>query len=79
MGQAQPHVGNIADKTKLNDENYGHSVLVFRDRQAGVSEIYDPEFNRYSYNASLPKLQILRQIQLLYFFTRLTGPGRNFI
>ena len=49
MGQA--HVGNIADKKKLNDDNYGHSVLVFRDRQAGVSEIYDPEADRYSYNA----------------------------
>ena len=47
----QTPVGNIADTNKLNGENYGHSVLVFRDRQAGVSEIYDPEANCYSYNA----------------------------
>ena len=62
MGQAQTHVGNIADKKKLNEENYGHSTLVFRDRQAGVSEIYDPEFNRYSYNAYCMEKKLVKEL-----------------
>jgi hypothetical protein len=60
MGQA--HVGNIADTNKLNEENYGHSVLVFRDRQAGISEIYDPESNQYSYNAYCMEKKLVKEL-----------------
>jgi hypothetical protein len=35
----------------LTEENYSHTVLVFRDRQAGVSEIFDPESETFTYNA----------------------------
>jgi len=60
MGQT--HIGNIAEKNKLNEENYGHSVLVFRDRQAGVSEIYDPESECYSYNAYCMEKKLVKEL-----------------
>jgi hypothetical protein len=54
--------GNIAEKTKLTTENYSHSVLVFRDRQAGVSEIYDPFENQYSYNAYCIEKKLVKEL-----------------
>jgi len=47
---------------KLTSENYAHSVLVFRDRQAGVTEIYDPESSRYTYNAYCLEKKLLKEL-----------------
>lgn len=46
----------------LTEENYDHTVLVFRDRQAGVSEIYDPETARYSYNAYCLEKKLVKEL-----------------
>jgi hypothetical protein len=48
--------------TALTVDNYDHSVLVFRDRQAGVSEIYDPETDRYTYNAYCLEKKLLKEL-----------------
>ncbi|MCB9229399.1 MAG: hypothetical protein H6618_07290 [Deltaproteobacteria bacterium] len=36
---------------KLNPQNYEYSILTFQERQAGVSVVYDPDEQRYYYNA----------------------------
>lgn len=56
------NIGNISEKIKLNADNYTHSVLVFRDRQAGVSEIYDPAENLYSYNAYCMEKKLVKEL-----------------
>lgn len=47
---------------KLNEENFSHSILQFRDRQAGVSTVYDPETESYTYNAYCIEAQILQEL-----------------
>lgn len=47
---------------KLNEENYTHSILRFRDRQAGVSEVYDPETDGYTYNAYCIEAKLLTEL-----------------
>lgn len=56
------NIGNISEKAKLDAENYTHSVLVFRDRQAGVSEIFDPIDNAYSYNAYCLEKKLVKEL-----------------
>ena len=46
----------------LNEENYGHTTLVFRDRQAGISAIYDPEEERFTYNAYCLEKKLLKEL-----------------
>jgi len=58
----QTQVSKVADTNKLNDKNYGYSVLVFGDRQAGVSEIYDTETNGYSYNAYCMEKTLVKEL-----------------
>lgn len=47
---------------KLNEDNYSHSILQFRDRQAGVSVIYDPDTDRYTYNAYCIEAKLLTEL-----------------
>jgi hypothetical protein len=47
---------------KLTEENYSSSYLEFRDRQAGVSEIYSPKANCYYYNVYCVEREILKEI-----------------
>lgn len=47
---------------KLTAENYTHTVLVFRDRQAGVSEIFDPETGRFTYNAYCLERKLVKEL-----------------
>ncbi len=49
-------------KNSLTEDNYSHSVLVFRDRQAGVSEIFDPETSRFSYNAYCLEKKLVKEL-----------------
>ncbi len=51
-----------ANPKLLDEENYGHTVLVFRDRQAGVSEVYDPEEDRYTYNAYCLEKKLMKEL-----------------
>jgi hypothetical protein len=47
---------------KLTVDNFAHSILQFRDRQAGVSVVYDPEMDRYTYNAYCIEAQLLQEL-----------------
>lgn len=47
---------------KLNEENYTHTVLTFRDRQAGVSEIYDPDADQFTYNAYCLERVLMKEL-----------------
>ncbi len=47
---------------KLTEENFSHSILSFRDRQAGVSSIFDPEADRYTYNAYCIESRLLTEL-----------------
>ncbi len=46
----------------LNEENFDHKVLTFRDRQAGVSLIFDPETQKYSYNAYCLEKKLVQEL-----------------
>ena len=46
----------------LNSENYTYTTLVFRDRQAGISEVYDPKEEKYSYNAYCLEKKLLKDL-----------------
>lgn len=62
MTEQKVSVGHIDQTTKLTNENYSYSVLVFRDRQAGVSEVYDPFEKRYSYNAYCLEKKLVKEL-----------------
>ena len=47
---------------QLTEENYDYTILQFRDRQAGVSVIYDPETDVYSYNAYCLETKLLKEL-----------------
>jgi hypothetical protein len=51
-----------ATPRQLTEENYSHTVLVFRDRQAGVSEIFDPESQTFTYNAYCLEKKLLEEL-----------------
>lgn len=46
----------------LSEENYENKAFRFRDRQAGVSEIYDPERKLYTYNAYCLEITLLKEL-----------------
>lgn len=46
----------------LNEENFEYSVLTFRERQAGISVIYDPDEDSYSYNAYCIETKLLEEL-----------------
>ena len=46
----------------LTLDNYTSTVLVFRDRQAGVSEVYDPDEQRFYYNAYCLEKKLLKEL-----------------
>jgi hypothetical protein len=52
---------------KLTAENYSHSILQFRDRQAGVSEVYDPDGDNYTYNAYCIEATLLTELYTCEF------------
>jgi len=47
---------------KLTEENFSHSILQFRDRQAGVSVVYDPDVDSYSYNSYCLEVKLLKEL-----------------
>ena len=47
---------------KLTNENYFDNAFVFRDRQAGISIIYDGNTSLYSYNAYCLETKIMKEL-----------------
>lgn len=47
---------------KLTADNYDQAVFRFQDRQAGVTEIYDPEENLYTYNAYCLEIKLMKEL-----------------
>lgn len=47
---------------KLTEENFEHTILQFRDRQAGVSLVFDPFSQRYFYNAYCIEAKMLEEL-----------------
>jgi hypothetical protein len=47
---------------KITAENWDHTVLTFRDRQAGISAVYDPFEERYYYNAYCIEKKLLKEL-----------------
>ena len=48
--------------TSLDSLNFEQMVFRFNDRQAGVSSIYDPEKNIYTYNVYCLEIKLLKEI-----------------
>ncbi len=47
---------------RLTAQNYGWCSFKFRDRQAGVTEIYDPLAKCYRYNSYCLEQKLLKEI-----------------
>lgn len=47
---------------RLTEDNFSHAVLKFRDRQAGVSVVYDGSTDRFSYNAYCIEITLLEEL-----------------
>lgn len=52
---------------KLTAENFDHKILRFRDRQAGVSAIYDPFLDVFTYNAYCLEAKLLEELMTCEF------------
>ncbi len=51
-----------ANNDRLDEENFTHMVYQWRDRQAGVSCIYDPDIDQYSYNAYCLETVLVKEL-----------------
>ncbi len=47
---------------KMTEENYLEKAFQFRERQAGVSVIYDPSTDAYTYNAYCLETKIMKEL-----------------
>jgi hypothetical protein len=47
---------------QLNDQNYLEKVYRFQDRQAGVSLIFDPDENIFTYNAYCLETHLMKEL-----------------
>ena len=52
----------IVSGDKLTSENFMTKILRFRDRQAGVSLIFDPEQKCFTYNAYCLETTVLKEL-----------------
>ena len=50
------------NKTLLTESNYLEKALKYRDRQAGISIIYDASQDVYTYNAYCLELVLMKEI-----------------
>lgn len=66
-GAVSAAIASPANGWKLTDTNYDHTVLVFRERQAGISVIYDPDAERYSYNVYCVETKLLKELFTVEF------------
>ena len=51
-----------ANGWKLTPENFDHTILVFRERQAGVGVVYDPDSESYTYNAYCVETKLMKEL-----------------
>lgn len=56
----------LAEK-KLSADNYINKAFRFRDRQAGISVIFDPERELYTYNAYCLEITLLKELYSVEF------------
>jgi len=47
---------------QLNDQNFMEKVYRFQDRQAGVSLIFDPDDNVFTYNAYCLETHLMKEL-----------------
>ncbi len=53
--------------TRLDSDNYLEKAFRFRDRQAGISVIYDPDKAQYTYNAYCLETKIMKELFTVEF------------
>ena len=51
-----------ANSSVLNTDNFLEKAFRFRNRQAGVSLIYDPISQKYTYNAYCLEIEIMKEL-----------------
>ena len=52
----------MSQSESLTRENFLHTALRFRDRQAGVSVIFDPKTQQYTYNAYCIETKLVEEL-----------------
>ena len=57
----------MAIEKTLTIDNYLEKSFIFRDRQAGVCEIYDPQTKQYSYNAYCLERKLMKELFTVEF------------
>lgn len=66
MNEAHVEIQDINPRpltpNKLTTENFQTTVLNFRDRQAGVSIVFDGELERFFYNAYCIETKLLKEL-----------------
>ena len=63
FGTTQDQVAASPDHGwKLTSENFEYKILQFRERQAGVGLVFDPEASKYSYNAYCIETKLLTEL-----------------
>ena len=53
---------STAAPAQLTTQNYSWCFFKFRDRQAGVAEVYNPHTQHYRYNAYCLEQKLLKEI-----------------
>ncbi len=62
MLQASPSLG-----WKLTHENFLHSALIFRERQAGIGLVFNPETELFSYNVYCVETKLMVELMTCEF------------
>lgn len=57
----------VPNAKRLTLENFESQIFRFRDRQAGVSLIYDPERQVFSYNAYCLETKLVKELYTCEF------------
>ena len=57
----------MAIEKTLTDDNYMEKAFFFRDRQAGVSSIFDPKTKTYTYNAYCLERELMKELFTVEF------------
>jgi hypothetical protein len=47
---------------RLTEDNYSEKILRFRDRQAGISLVYDPDDDVFTYNAYCLEIKLMKEL-----------------
>lgn len=47
---------------KITSENFEYKILQFRERQAGIGLVYDPDSESYRYNAYCIETKLLKEL-----------------